>query len=109
MFHKVDAEGTISLDGGVWSLDGKQERRKKLSKKLNQEDEEENGSEGSGVSATKVSKRSSFSSVAVTEAACNWREMARAEALGEEVARALLEEGAGKILEEAKRANSAPA
>ena len=110
MFHKVDAEGTISLDGGVWSLDGKQERRKKLSKKLNQEDEEENGSEeGEGVSAKKVSKRSSFSSVAVTEAACNWREMARAEALGEEVARALLEEGAGKILEEAKRANSAPA
>ena len=102
----MDAEGTISLDGGVWSLDGKQERRKKMSKKLNQEDEdqEENGSEG--VSATKASRRSSFSSVAVTEAAC-WREMARAEALGEEVARALLAEGAGKILEEAKRANSA--
>ena len=100
----MDAEGTISLDGGVWSLDGKQERRKKMSKKLNKEDEEENGSEG--VSATKASRRSSFSSVAVTEAAC-WREMARAEALGEEVARALLAEGAGKILEEAKRANSA--
>ena len=103
----MDAEGTISLDGGVWSLDGKQERRKKMSKKLNQEDEdqEENGSEA-GVSAKKASRRSSFSSVAVTEAAC-WREMARAEALGEEVARALLAEGAGKILEEAKRANSA--
>ena len=35
------------------------------------------------------------------------QEMASAEALGEEVARALLKEGAREILEEAKRANSA--
>ena len=56
----------------------------------------------------KAPKRSSFSSVAVTEAV-SWREMASAEALGEEVARALLAEGAGEILEEAKRANDAAA
>ena len=35
------------------------------------------------------------------------QEMASAEALGEEVARALLKEGAREILEEAKRANNA--
>ena len=54
----------------------------------------------------KASKRSSFSSVAVTEAV-SWREMESAEALGAEVARALLKEGAREILEEAKRANNA--
>ena len=41
MFHQVDTEGTISLDGGVWSLDGKQERRKKMSKKLVTQDVKE--------------------------------------------------------------------
>ena len=42
----MDAGGVMSLDGGVWSLDGKEERRKKISKKLNQETEENSGSEG---------------------------------------------------------------
>ena len=46
--------------------------------------------------------------MAVTEAV-SWREMASAEALGEEVARALLAEGVREILEEAKRANDAAA
>ena len=44
--------------------------------------------------------------MAVTGAVC-WREMESAEALGEEVARALLEKGAKKILDEAKSANVA--
>ena len=59
-----------------------------------------------GGTAKKAPKQSSFSSVAVTGAVC-WREMESAEALGEEVARALLEKGAKKILDEAKSANVA--
>ena len=52
---KVDGEGVMSLDGGVWSLDGKQERRKKISRKLNREEEEDNnGSESEGGTPKKV-------------------------------------------------------
>ena len=55
-------EGVISLDGGVWSLDGKEERRKKMERKLRARTTEE---EGNG---PKAPKRSSFASVAVTDA-----------------------------------------
>ena len=59
-------EGVISLDGGVWSLDGKEERRKKMERKLRtcaaEEEEEGHGA------AKKAQKRSAFSSVAVTDA-----------------------------------------
>ena len=68
---KVDEDGVISLDGGVWSLDGKEVRRKKISRKLNRDEAEENknGSESEGGTLKKkASKRSSFSSVAVTDA-----------------------------------------
>ena len=58
-------EGVISLDGGVWSLDGKEERRKKMERKLRACAAEEE--EGHGA-AKKAQKRSAFSSVAVTDA-----------------------------------------
>ena len=47
----MDEDGVISLDGGVWSLDGKEVRRKKISRKLNRDEAEENknGSEEQGV------------------------------------------------------------
>ena len=89
---------TIVLEGGVWSLDGKEQRRAKMSKELCAKKETE--SEGSAMA-------NEFSSVVASGEVMLESEMRIAEELGAELAKELLKQGAGEILAIAKAANSA--
>ena len=94
--HAEVTGDSISLEGGVWSLDGKEERRERMERKLEI---------ATADAKIKTEEIKEYSSVVVSGSMIE-QEMMIAEDLGERMAKKLLEQGAGKILSEAKAANA---
>lgn len=94
--HINEEEGIISLEGGVWSLDGTENIREQMQKKLQNADDVE--------TEAKKQKTGEFASV-VASGSMLEKEMKIAVDLGEELAKKLLEKGAGEILAKAKEDN----
>ena len=92
--HAEIKEDGICLEGGVWSLDGQEERREKMERKLE-------STEGAKKAKTDSEMVAEFASV-VASGPMLEQEMKVAEELGETLAKKLLDRGAGKILAEAK-------
>lgn len=95
--------GSLRLEGGVWSLNGEQELRADMERKLDCEEEE--GEAEVKKRKTLEEQMPEFASV-VASGSMKEGEMRIAETLGEALANKLLEKGAGKILAQAKAENS---
>ena len=89
-------------------MDGKDERRQKISCKLPSDDDDDDANGGGGGDAKKAKSLLSYSSVASTDTLpVAAKQMEAAEELGEKLAKELQKEGgATEILTEAKKANA---
>ncbi|XP_076045274.1 porphobilinogen deaminase-like protein l(3)02640 isoform X2 [Oratosquilla oratoria] len=95
-------DGVVTVEGGVWSLDGSEEIKGILSSKDNESLDSDNSSEGTPAKQPRVSP----AFCGIVPAPGELSKIKQSYELGITLAKSLLEKGAKRILEEAKAANA---